>query len=49
MKSLLTVVALVTGLVLVAFGNDWGLIGVIPAFFQMLKEDAKPENFEILD
>ena len=43
MKSLLTVVALMTGLILVAFGNDWGLLGLIPAFIQMVKEDAKKE------
>ena len=49
MKSLLNVVILVVGLVLVAFGNDWGLLGLIPAFIQMVKEDAKPENFETLD
>ena len=49
MKSLLTVVALVVGLILVAFGNDWGLLGMTPAFIQMLKEDMKPENFETLD
>ena len=49
MKSLLTVVVLVVGLILVAFGNDWGLLGLIPAFIQMVKEDAKPENFETLD
>ena len=49
MKSLLNVVALMTGLILVAFGNDWGLLGLIPAFIQMVKEDAKPENFETLD
>ena len=49
MKSLLNVVVLVVGLVLVAFGNDWGLLGLIPAFIQMVKEDAKPENFETLD
>ena len=49
MKSLLTVVALVVGSILVAFGNDWGLLGLIPAFIQMVKEDAKPENFETLD
>ena len=49
MKSLLNVVVLVVGLILVAFGNDWGLLGLIPAFIQMVKEDAKPENFETLD
>ena len=43
MKSLLNVVLLSVGLILVAFGNDWGLLGMMPAFFQMLKEDAKEE------
>ena len=49
MKSLLNVVLLSVGFILVAFGNDWGLLGMIPAFIQMVKEDAKPENFETLD
>jgi hypothetical protein len=43
MKSLLNVVLLSVGLILVAFGNDWGLLGMVPAFFQMLKEDVKEE------
>jgi hypothetical protein len=43
MKSLLNVVLLSVGFILVAFGNDWGLLGMVPAFFQMLKEDAKEE------
>lgn len=43
MKTFLTLTVLMGGLVLVAFGNDWGLLGMIPAFFQMLKEDIKEE------
>ena len=43
MKSLLNVVLLSVGLILVAFGNDWGLLGMVPAFFLMLKEDVKEE------
>jgi hypothetical protein len=43
MKTFLTMVALMTGLVLVAFGNDWGLLGLVPGFLWMLKEDIKEE------
>jgi hypothetical protein len=46
MKSLLNVVLLIGGLILVAFGNDWGLVGMLPAFFQMLKEDIIEECVE---
>jgi hypothetical protein len=43
MKTLLSLVLLMGGLVLVAFGNDWGLLGLVPAFIQMVKEDIKEE------
>lgn len=49
MKSLFSTLALTVGFILLAGGNDLGLIGLIPAFIQMLKEDMKPENFETLD
>ena len=49
MKTLFSTLALATGFILLAGGNDWGLIGLIPAFFQMLKEDIKEEDFETLD
>ena len=39
MKTLLTSVMLVIGLVLVAFGNDWGLIGLIPALWHLMEVD----------
>ena len=49
MKSLFSTLALTVGFILLAGGNDLGLIGLIPAFIQMLKEDIKPEEFETLD
>ena len=49
MKTLFSTVALVTGFILIAGGNDWGLLGMVPAFIQMLKEDMQPEEFETLD
>ena len=41
MKEALAVLALGTGLVLVAFGNDLGLLGFIPATIIMLTPAKK--------
>ena len=41
MKEALAVLALITGLVLVAFGNDLGLLGFIPATIIMLAPAKK--------
>jgi hypothetical protein len=49
MKTLLTSVMLVIGLVLVAFGNDWGLLGLIPALWHLMetdREDVEEERAE---
>ena len=40
MKNFLKLVLLISGLVLVAFGNDWGLLGLLPSTFQMFREDS---------
>jgi hypothetical protein len=37
MKLAITIVALAVGLVLLTFGNDLGLLGLIPATFYLLK------------
>ena len=44
MKTILNVVALVLGLIVIACGNSWGLLGLIPAFIQMVKVDFKGET-----
>jgi len=41
MKTTLTALALGIGLVLVAFGNDLGLLGLIPAGILVLTERKK--------
>lgn len=43
MKNFLKLVLLMSGLVLVAFGNNWGLLGILPVFLQIIKEDIKDE------
>jgi len=49
MKTFVSITLLLIGFVLLAGGNDWGLIGLVPAFFQMLKEETESETFETLD
>jgi len=41
MKTFLTIVALMVGVILVAFGNDWGLLGLGSAFIQMVNTTLK--------
>lgn len=44
MKTLLNIALQFTGLILVAFGNEWGLILLIPAFVQLVRMDLAEEN-----
>ena len=44
MKTLLNIALQFTGLILVAFGNDWGLVLLIPAFVQLVRMDLAEEN-----
>ena len=44
MKTLLNIALQFTGMILVAFGNDWGLVFLIPAFVQLVRMDLAEEN-----
>ena len=41
MKETLATLALGFGMILIGFGNDWGLLGLIPAFVLTIKADAQ--------
>ena len=40
MKTLLNLTLQFTGLILVAFGNSWGLVFLIPAFVQLIQMET---------
>ena len=40
MKTLLNLTLQFTGLILVAFGNDFGLVLLIPAFVQLIQMET---------
>ena len=44
MKTLLNIALQFTGMILVAFVNDWGLVLLIPAFVQLVRMDLAEEN-----
>lgn len=40
MNNILTVAASIVGTILLAFGNSWGLIGLVPALIYLIKSDV---------
>jgi len=44
MKILSTFTLLVFGTILIAGGNDWGILGLIPSFWFLLREDREEEE-----
>lgn len=47
MKELTCVVVLIVGVILVGFGNDLGLLGLIPATILMLIDDVKESGNKV--
>ena len=41
MKETLATLALGFGMILIGFGNEWGLLGLIPAVVLTVKEDRQ--------
>ena len=41
MKEIVVTLTLGFGMILIGFGNDWGLLGLIPAFVLTVKGDIQ--------
>jgi hypothetical protein len=41
MKGTVVFIVSVIGMVLLAGGNDWGMVGIFPALWYLLKEDFR--------
>lgn len=40
MNSILTLSAGIVGVMLFAFGNDWGLLGLVPVLVSLIQSDS---------